>query len=215
MEIHDFAKGSETQSVQFFAEVKPFSPSEGSRDESWEQLAEIAIEHGDGVSIHTHPLFKGSVNRIRQAARMTTKPILAKGFHFNDNDILRMLDAGASYVLVVGRIPGVELERCFIEPITSEELAFIPREAAMAVWNARDLVGMLQKVGAKDILADLARVHPGRLQLIDPRPSFDEVRAMIGGNLCQASHLKTVSDIRPGANAILVGSHLAKFIASM
>src|SRR5690606_24341210 len=75
---------------------------------------------------------------IKQARTMSSKPILAKGIHADDRDIEQALEAGADYVLVVGRLPKVHLDKCWIEPNSLSELANLPLDTR-AVWNARDL----------------------------------------------------------------------------
>ena len=78
-----------------------------------------------------------------------------------------------------------------IEPLTLEELKGIP-EYLRVVWNSRDLT--------------------------DGRPkaeSFTEARKIFKGWLCQASHIKTITDLQGGANAILVGTNLINFVKSL
>ena len=98
--------------------------------------------------------------------------------------------AGADYVLVVGRIPEVHSDACFIEPISLEQLKQIP-ERAKVIWNSRNL-------------------DTGGMKT----ESFDEARAIWKGWLCQASNIRSVADIRKGANAVLVGTHLKEFVES-
>jgi hypothetical protein len=94
-------------------------------------------------------------------------------------------------VLVVGRIPSVHIDKCLLEPNTLEEFRALPA-GVRAVWNSRDL----QTGGLKT-------------------ETFTQARGHHSGWICQASNIKTISDIEPGANAILVGTHLERFAASL
>jgi indole-3-glycerol phosphate synthase len=124
--------------VQFIAEVKPRLPSGWQSALSWGELFAIANEHGDMISVHTDPRWGGSMGLIARARRLTKKPILAKGIHATDDLVAKAFGAGADYVLVVGRIPTTNPERCLIEPRTVAELRALP-PTTMAVWNNRDL----------------------------------------------------------------------------
>ena len=166
------------------------SPFGYQSEKSWDELFAIANEIGDMISIHTDPRWGGSFDLVKKARVLTSKPILAKGIHATDEEVQQALDAGASKVLVVGRVPAVHAEKCLIEPKTLEELRAIP-EGSRVVWNTRDL-------------------ETGGLK----RETFAEARALWGGWLCQASNIRTVADIEPGADAVLVGTHLAEFAAS-
>lgn len=208
--------------VRFIAEVKPYSPAEGERSESWEALLELACEHGDMISIHTNPLWKGSFERLYEARKSTTLPILAKGFHFTDQEVERALGIGADAVLVVGRIPDERfVEHCYIEPLTRHGFDLVPANTPMCVWNARNLVAMLQSIDATEIVSSLLAAtneSEGHVKKMveGSRPSFDFIAKNITNwPLCQASHLRTVDDVHPNASAILVGSHLKEFVASL
>lgn len=172
----------------FIAEVKTKSPYGWESDRSWDELFDLAAEHGDMISVHTDPRWGGSMNLVAKARRLTGKPILAKGVHASDAEVREALEAGASKVLVVGRVPADYLGHCLLEPLSLEELSEYP-ESAQAVWNSRDLAtGGLKQTG------------------------FDQARALWPGWLCQASNIRGPADIQKGADAILVGSALAEFI---
>jgi indole-3-glycerol phosphate synthase len=170
--------------MQIIAEVKTFSPFGWRSQRSWEELFAIAHTFGDIISIHTDPRWHGSFELVKRARKLTSKPILAKGIHARDIDIKRALDAGANFVLVVGRVPAVHKEKCLIEPNSLAELSALP-EGVKAVWNSRDLT-------------------TGGLK----PETFHEARKLFKGWLCQASNIGGVNDIDPKADAILVGTHL-------
>ena len=173
--------------VTIIAEVKTQSPFGYRSEKSWDELFRIAEKVGDSISIHTDARWGGSFELIRKAKTLTNKPILAKGIHATDDLVEQAVAAGADMVLVVGRIPAIHLDRCLIEPLTLKELATIPTNLKV-VWNSRDLAdGGLKK------------------------ETFEEARALFGGWLCQASNIKTPLDIKSGADAILIGTHLAEF----
>lgn len=194
-----------TGRIELIAEVKPCSPSGWKSQYNWDKLFEMAEGHPavDMISIHTSPRWEGSLDLVTRARNRTSKPILAKGIHANDDDLKSALDAGASLALVVGRVPKNYWPECIIiEPLTLNGLAQIPSEYNTQ-WNARDLVGLFRK------LAGL----PAREV---SRPSFAEARRVRPhGWMCQASHLRTKADIQFSADAVLVGTHLPEFLASL
>ena len=177
--------------MQIIAEVKIKSPFGWQSDKTWEELFEVAWRTGDIISIHTDPRWGGSFELLERARKMTNKPILAKGIHATDDEIKRAISCGADWVLVVGRIPEVHQDQCMIEPNTLEELKKLPLDIS-AVWNSRDL----QTGGLK-------------------KEKFETARNLWSGWLCQASNIKTIEDIVPGADAVLVGTHLLEFAESL
>lgn len=158
---------------------------------SWGELFKIAEKVGDIISIHTDPRWGGSFELIKKARSLTKKPILAKGIHAKDQDIEKALESGADFVLVVGRIPKIYRDKVVVEPMTLDELALIPKDMK-ALWNARDL----ETGGAKS-------------------DTFGAARKIFSGFLCQASHIETIADIHPLADAVLVGTNLEKFAESL
>lgn len=173
------------------AEVKTKSPFGFKSDRTWDEIFTLANSVGEIISIHTDPRWGGSFDLIKKARRLTDKPILAKGIHATDEEIERAVLAGAHYVLVVGRIPLVHADKCLIEPLTLAELAAIP-ENTKVVWNSRDLSNGGLKV-----------------------ETFEQARALFKGWICQASKIKTIADIKDGADAVLVGTHLMEFAESV
>ncbi len=177
--------------IQIIAEVKTKSPFGYTSDKTWDELFAVVNMVGDIISIHTDPRWGGSFELITYAKARTQKPILAKGIHATDEDVIEAIKRGADYVLVVGRMPNVHLEKCIIEPLSLAELQTIP-ETIKVVWNSRDLSngGMKQE-------------------------TFRQARELFTGWLCQASNIKTVKDIEAGANAVLVGTNFVEFANSL
>jgi indole-3-glycerol phosphate synthase len=176
------------------AEVKthsPFGPVTNDSNQSWDELFELANKVGDIISIHTDPRWQGSFDLVRKARKLTDKPILAKGIHATDDEVRLAVKAGADYVLVVGRYPRAYQRRCMIEPKSIEELRTIPNWFKI-VWNSRDL-------------------DTGGLKT----ETFEKARNEFSGWLCQASNIRTKADILPGADAVLVGTHLLEFANSL
>jgi indole-3-glycerol phosphate synthase len=173
------------------AEVKTKSPFGFVSNKTWEELFSIAEKFGDMISIHTNPSWGGSFELIEKARSLTKKAVLAKGIHETDEEIERAIECGADYILVVGRIPKIHLDKCLIEPLTLEELKTIPKDLKV-VWNSRDI---------KD----------GGLKT----ETFEEARKIFKGWLCQASNIKNPSDIKSGADAILVGENLVSFFNNL
>lgn len=177
--------------IEIIAEVKTTSPFGYQSKKSWEELFEIANRAGDIISIHTDARWGGSFDLLKKARGLTKKPILAKGMHRNDEEIEEAIKCGADWVLVVGRLPKIYIEKCMIEPFTLEELKNTPGNLR-AVWNSRDLA----TGGVKT-------------------ETFASAREIFKGWLCQASNIKTIADVHPDANAVLVGTHLAEFAESI
>ncbi len=171
--------------------MKTQSPFGWRSDKTWDELFALANDIGDIISVHTDERWGGSFDLIKKARTLTYKPILAKGIHADDSLVQRAVNAGADLVLVVGRIPAIHLKKCLIEPKTLRELKTIPGNIR-AVWNSRDL-------------------SDGKLK----KETFEEARAIFNGWLCQASNIKTIDDIKEGANAVLVGEHLFEFAESL
>jgi len=174
------------------AEVKTQTPHGSWRaKKTWDELLEIAIEIGNMVAIHTDFRWGGSFDLVRRAVRRTRKPILAKGYHGTDDLVRRAFDAGAAFTLVVGRIPCVMPGRCLIEVNAVREFKILSK-GTLAAWNARwPLTGE------------------------EKTETFEEARRAWSGFLCQASLIKTVEDIKPGADAVLVGTYLPEFAESL
>ena len=177
--------------VQIIAEVKTQSPFGFRSNRTWEELFHIADEIGDIISVHTDSMWGGSFDLVKRAKSLTSKPILAKGIHPNDKDIIRALEAGADYVLVVGRIPEMYIEKCFIEPLSLNDIYKIPCNSKV-VRNSRDLSTGKPK-----------------------HETFEQARKIWKGWLCQASYIITAEDIKPGANAVLIGTYLEEFAKSL
>lgn len=173
------------------AEVKTKSPFGFESDKSWEELFEIANGIADIISIHTNPAWGGNFSLVKEASERTNTPILAKGLHSHDIFVDTAIQSGASYVLVVGRMPKIHLDKCLIEPNTFGELLDVPPDMKV-VWNSRDL-------------------RTGALK----SESFVQARCIFDGWMCQASNIRTVKDIHRGAQAVLVGEHLEEFAKSI
>jgi indole-3-glycerol phosphate synthase len=179
------------KSIQLIAEVKTHSPFGWSSDKNWDELFTVANQVGDIISIHTDPRWHGSFDLIKKAKSLTMKPILAKGIHKTDDLIEKAVEAGADYVLVVGRIPKIHREKLLVEPLSLEELKAIPPNIKV-VWNSRDL-------------------KTGGLKT----ETFEQARKIFPGWLCQASNIKTVVDIKENADVVLVGTYLEEFVISL
>lgn len=179
------------KNIQIIAEVKTQSPFGFKSEKTWEELFDVANQVGDIISIHTDVRWGGSFDLIKKAKALTNKPILAKGIHSTDEEVDAAIKAGADYVLVVGRIPDIHVDKCLIEPLSLEELKSIP-ENTKVVWNSRDL----SDGGIKE-------------------ETFEDARNIFNGWICQASNIETVESIKESANAVLVGTNLVKFTESL
>lgn len=175
------------------AEVKTQSPFGYRSSRSFLELLRIACEHGDIVSIHTDPRWGGSWELLQDAFNRLhghNKPILAKGIHETDQDLLMAAMCGARYTLVVGRIPPEPwLSDCWLEPTDHAQLATFPPDATV-VWNQRDL----KTGGFRGGWAEARRIHNGPL-------------------IC-ASMIRSWKDVPEDAYGVIVGEHLEEFVSS-
>jgi indole-3-glycerol phosphate synthase len=181
---------------QVIAEIKTQSPSGFNSPYSWDELFKLANSNPyvDVISIHTNPKWGGSFDLIRKAKSLTRKPILAKGIHETDEEVQKAIEAGADFVLVVGRVPKVHKDKCFLEPYLIDEIKDYPAHSTV-VWNSRDLKALPNEKFKKETIRD--------------------VRVVWKGRLIQASNLKTKDDMHTRADAVLVGSNLPEFLASL
>jgi len=174
--------------MELIAEVKTCSPYGYKSDKTWDELFDLANEYGDMISIHTDPRWGGSYEKLKEARSRTSKAILAKGIHPTNEEVCNLMDIGANYVLVVGRVPHIDIiNRCLLEPSSIEEIESYPRNAKI-VWNARDL--------------DTGKPKDKKI---------DDVRKVWSGWLCQASLISSMDDVYRGVDAILVGQNLVEY----
>lgn len=178
----------------FIAEAKNKSPFGFYSDLCIYELFEIASQHGDWVAAHTDYRWGGSFKWLRWCANHTNKTLVAKGIHSTDDHLKQAFDCGATYALVVDRVPDEEyVGRCLIECSTLQKYLDLVEQAPLHtkfVYNNRDLVTGLMK------------------QYDD----FDNWKNYAASWLCQASGIKRVSDINSYADAFIVGEHLPTFV---
>jgi indole-3-glycerol phosphate synthase len=175
----------------FIAEVKTQSPFGFRAKLSWEALLEMAIEHGDAISIHTDARWGGSFNLVARARKATKKFILAKGIHETDDHVKKALAAGANAVLVVGREAEHCGPQCWYEPRFIIDLERCS-PGTKVVWNTRDL-----RCGSPKV------------------ETWERARSMWRGWMCQASNIRKLTDVRPDADAFLVGEHLPAIVKEL
>ena len=177
------------------AEVKTASPHDNIWTVSWHAMFKIADSVGDILSIHTDAHWWWHFDLITEAKWLTDTPIMAKGIHRTDEEILEAIERWASHVLVVGRIPEVHLDKCFIEVESLKQLKdFYAKlwDDTKFVWNSRDL-------------------SDGSLKT----ETFEEARDIFPGWLCQASNIDSIDDVKPWADAILVWKALENFVKTL
>lgn len=195
--------------MTFIAEIKPYSPFTGPSRYPMEVLRFAALQHGDWVAAHTSPRWRGSMEHLAETREMMDsicpdKPLLAKGVHSTDAELMEALQY-AHYALVVGRwpshLPEMIRRRLIFEPTSLGQLQStvsatqpLRTDPRMVMWNARDLTS-------------------GRRR--DHDFSIREVKIANDGNLdwvCQASFIKGPDDVMEWADAHIVGTHLMDYI---
>jgi indole-3-glycerol phosphate synthase len=189
----------------FIAEIKTQSPFGYRSKDSFISLMDLALEHGDWISVHTNALWGGDFQALSFVRKFTNKPILAKGIHPTDKDIQRALDYGADYVLVVDRIPeDYNLhEKCLFECSYLNEFKKMVEDTHFHfqkhVYNFRHLrTGQPKKIQGIDTYLKFKPINPQFAPL-------DKLW------ICQASGIEKPTDVREGVSAYIVGEHLSKF----
>jgi hypothetical protein len=207
---------SNFHSVGLVAEVKIQSPFGFKSKRSWDQLFEIAIEYGDVVSIHVSPEWAGSTKLIEKAYPKCAEkgiPILAKGIRIDDTLAHECLKCGANFFLSHD-----QYMHDYFEPGTVwQELPPIKQnDTFMGMKLCRDRVYV---VNARNIASGedapdhwdyIRRLHPW----VSPITTYG-FGDKSGGVLVQASKIKTIKDIKPDANMVIVGEHLPEFIKDL
>jgi len=184
------------------AEVKTKSPFGFKSKLSWDALFEIANEHGDWLSIHTDPRWGGSIAAVRRARAATHKPILAKGMHATDRGIVDAIEAGATYVLTVGRFPVRYARWVLFEPSGLHDLLILRDASRLGLIDEADVCALWNQ-------RDLLTGEPKRKMYSSARVMWPKVW------LCQASMIRNPADVHPGANAVLVGEHLPEYCRAL
>lgn len=146
----------------------------------------------DIISIHTNEAWQGSFEWLREACVIVRKPVLAKGFHDTIHDVKLAFDCGAAHVLTVGWWSGDD--RCWVEVEDLDDLGPCGFGASKVVWNARN-----PRTGNPRWVISVGET---------PRQTTDWARQRRAGWLCQASGIKTVADVHPKVNAVLIGEAL-------
>lgn len=190
----------------FIAEVKTQSPGGFRSPHSWDDLFELALEHGDWVAVHTDERWGGSfellerARRIIRERRLWEKGLVAKGIHATHEEQRRAFQSADMVLVVPDSIP-YSPARIMLEVPSIESLRWIDR-SFRCVWNQRDLTDALAGYHGQDSWEPDAR----KLE------TFEQAREAFPGWLCQASFIRTPEDVHPEANAFVVGTHLPEFI---
>jgi indole-3-glycerol phosphate synthase len=202
----------------FIAEVKTVSPFGFKSNFDEDKLLDLAIEHGNMISIHVDALWQGNTGSIAYASTHqryynSSKPILAKGLHLTDSDIDNSLEFKADYVLVVGRIPAKKyLKQCYMEPLNTEQLmtgAYMQavNQSAGLVLNNRDL-----------LTGDLrGQFFPNRQDWVtywthESHTALTDFKKNLKVPIIQASGISKIIEVHPEVDGFIVGEHLPAFI---
>jgi indole-3-glycerol phosphate synthase len=204
LKVCDFVLEQKNQKPIFIAEIKTKSPFGFKTDVPFKSLMDLAIKHGDWISVHTNALWGGDYDSISFVRQNTNKPILAKGFHYTDDDVRRALDHGANYVLVVNRTPHFRMrDKCLLELDTKEFNTMMNAFQAVGAFGLRrkEFYNRHKFVyNTRDLRTGLPKEKNELEQYIDS-----------GFWICQASGISKPSDVVPGVKAFIVGEKLAEF----
>lgn len=192
----------------FIAEIKTQSPFGFKSPHSFVELMECAIQHGDWVSVHTNALWGGDYDAISFVRRNTNKPILAKGIHASDDDVMRAIDHGAEYVLVVDR--KFEGNGMYHKHIIYERNnpVFAITEAGISELDCK--INRVNEYGDKlKYLVNSRDLSTGLKKEKYTRELYLYLKA--GVWVCQGSGIQTPEDVHPDADAFIVGEHLHSY----
>lgn len=194
--------------MTLIAEVEAVSPFGWRSRWPEEYLLDLALEHGDWLSIHTEERWGGSIEGLAEVRRRMTrhgidKPLVAKGIHRSDS-ALRQALAVADYALVVGRWPHG------LEPDLQARLIFEPSYPGQVVLAISEFVSVSAR---PRLVLNRRDLDTGERSTDTPSPSL--VKGLHRGNdpwVVQASFIETDADLDPVADAYLVGSNLVEFL---
>ncbi|MGX7418716.1 indole-3-glycerol phosphate synthase TrpC [Carnobacterium gallinarum] len=144
--FYDFLQKNQT-TMQLIAEIKRASPSKGAIALDVDPLTQAKAyeEAGAGaISVLTDEVFfKGTIEDLREVAKIVTVPILCKDFIISEKQLIRAYNAGASIVLLI------------VAALTPTRLADLYRKAQaigleilVEVHNLAELK-IAEKLGAK------------------------------------------------------------------
>lgn len=186
----------------FIAEIKTQSPFGFKSELCFSELMELAVEHGDWVSVHTNALWGGDFDAISFVRRNTSKPILAKGIHSTNDDVRRALDHGADYVLVVDRFCNPMVKERFLRSQVLYECSYT--QAKLMHFSFRSPEKYKFVCNSRNL--STGKFYP-----------HSQLQEFIQAGLwtCQASKIHRPSDVRVGVNAFIVGQALPQFCAKL
>jgi indole-3-glycerol phosphate synthase len=197
----------------FIAEIKTQSPFGFKSKHSFGDLMDVAIENGEWISVHTNALWGGDYNAISFVRRNTNKPILAKGIHATDDDVLKAIDHGADYVLVVDRHFGGNTH-------VGKQVIYERHDPNFAFQDSRGYSQLDFSVNRTNgnfpneniplkYLVNARNLSTGLVKPNYTSEMFNYLKA--GVWVCQGSGIKSLADVHPDAHAFVVGEHLIDF----
>lgn len=187
----------------FIAEIKTVSPFGYKSKHTFISLAEHAIHYGDWISVHTSILWGGDFSVIDFVRRKTHKPILAKGIHATNDDIVKAFDHGADYVLVVDRNP-------FAPNNTPDKRIINLRDKILLEMQFHEVKRLTDTNAEWKNFKYVNNTRDLKSGLPFKQYTLNEM-IELGVWTCQASYIKTPDDVVPGVNAFIVGEHLIDF----
>lgn len=197
--------------VGIIAEIKEKSPTEGLLRKSFDpmSLLQAYLDHPDvkAISILTEEkYFSGSPDTLRQADRISVKPLLRKDFIIDEYQVFESRMLGADAILLIAKILSMEEMENFIrvasgygmhsivEVHDEEDLKKIPLNAMIVGINNRSLDTM--KIGLSTTSALLPKLK-----------SLPSVIAIISESGIRSK--KDMGTLPEGIDSVLIGTQLS------
>lgn len=207
----DFASSlSHSERLSVIAEIKKASPSKGVIREDFNhmQIADAYFENeADAISILTDEnYFKGSINYLKDIAKIKTAPLLRKEFIIDEYQVFQSKAAGADAILLISEI---------LSKTQIKELTCAAFELGLAVLLETHSVEMLSKIDLS--LNKIIGINNRNLE--DFSVNLDttkQVSELLNDDIICVSEsgLNTYKDIKyvkqTKAKAVLVGEHFMR-----
>ncbi|HUO34872.1 MAG TPA: indole-3-glycerol phosphate synthase TrpC [Candidatus Acidoferrum sp.] len=206
----DFAGALSRDGVNIIAELKKASPSLGLIREDYDPPSLAALLEGAGAAVLSvlteEDFFRGSLSHLKEAAQVTSIPILRKDFIIDPWQVWEARAAGADAILLIVAILDDELLRELLElgrSLRMESLVEVHSHAEVerAVSAGARIIG----VNNRDLRNFQVRLETS-LELVESIP--EDCLAVSESGIHNAGHIARLRGA--GFDAFLIGERLMK-----